>query len=81
MLARFWSPKLEIDLKEALNTRDPLELQAGFPKTAEELFNYQALVLDDLEAVTRGLPPQRLQIAQPELITRYMTNTIKKVQR
>jgi len=34
----------------ALNTRDPLELQGGFPKTAEELYNYQALVIDDLEA-------------------------------
>src|SRR5207248_8758656 len=34
----------------ALNTRDPHVLEGGFPKTAEELYNYQALVLDDLEA-------------------------------
>src|SRR5438093_3775207 len=33
-----------------LNTRDPLELQGGFPKVAEELYAYQAVVLDDLEA-------------------------------
>jgi len=33
-----------------LNTRDPLELQGGFPKTAEELYAYQAVVLDDLES-------------------------------
>jgi len=34
----------------ALNTRDQFELQGGFPKTVEELYNYQAIVLDDLEA-------------------------------
>src|SRR5205823_399543 len=34
----------------ALNTRDPHELEGGFPKTAEELYAYQGIVLDDLEA-------------------------------
>jgi hypothetical protein len=29
------------------------------------------MVVDDLEAVVRGLPPQRLQIAHPELAPRY----------
>ena len=33
-----------------VNTRDEHELQGGFPKTAEELFTYHALILDDLEA-------------------------------
>jgi uncharacterized membrane protein len=33
-----------------LNTRDEAELKGGFPKTAEELFQYQAIVLDDLES-------------------------------
>ncbi len=33
-----------------LNTEDALELRGGFPKTAEELFKYEALILDDLEA-------------------------------
>ncbi|HYG21624.1 MAG TPA: glutamine amidotransferase [Verrucomicrobiae bacterium] len=33
-----------------LNTRDELELRGGFPKTAEELFQYHAVVLDDVEA-------------------------------
>jgi len=33
-----------------LNTLDEFELREGFPKTAEELFKYQAIVLDDLEA-------------------------------
>jgi len=33
-----------------LNTRDGAELAGGFPKTAEDLFAYHAIVVDDLEA-------------------------------
>lgn len=33
-----------------LNTRDAAELQEGFPKTAERLFGYHAVILDDVEA-------------------------------
>jgi uncharacterized membrane protein len=33
-----------------LNTRDEAELRGGFPKTAEELYEYHALILDDVEA-------------------------------
>jgi hypothetical protein len=33
-----------------LNTRDEVELRGGFPKTAEDLFGYHALIVDDLEA-------------------------------
>ncbi len=33
-----------------LNTRDESELRSGFPKTPEELFAYEAVVLDDIEA-------------------------------
>lgn len=47
--------------------------------TVEGCWEIGEMVVDDLEAITRGLPPQRLQIAQPELITRYVTNTIRKV--
>jgi uncharacterized membrane protein len=32
------------------NTRDETELRAGFPKSAEDLFAYQAVILDDVEA-------------------------------
>ena len=32
------------------NTRDPAELRDGFPKTAEALFDYHAVILDDIEA-------------------------------
>jgi len=33
-----------------LNTRDDLELRAGFPSTPEELYAYDAVIVDDLEA-------------------------------
>ncbi|MHC4677341.1 MAG: glutamine amidotransferase [Planctomycetota bacterium] len=33
-----------------LGTRDEVELRDGFPKTAEELFGYHAVILDDIEA-------------------------------
>ncbi|WP_437206374.1 glutamine amidotransferase [Planctomicrobium sp. SH664] len=33
-----------------LNTRDERELQGGFPKTRAELFQYDAVILDDVEA-------------------------------
>lgn len=33
-----------------LNTKDEEELRGGFPKDAEELFQFDALVLDDIEA-------------------------------
>ena len=33
-----------------LNVQDEFELREGFPKTAEELFKYRAVIIDDLEA-------------------------------
>ena len=33
-----------------LGTEDEVELRDGFPKTAEELYRYHAIVIDDLEA-------------------------------
>src|SRR4051812_25799129 len=33
-----------------LNTRDEVELRAGFPRTPEELYGYHAIILDDVEA-------------------------------
>lgn len=42
----------------------------------EGLWEIGRMVVDDLEAITCGLPPQRLQIAQPELIGRYASNRV-----
>jgi phosphoglycerate dehydrogenase-like enzyme len=42
----------------------------------EGLWEIGRMVVDDLEAIARGLPPQRLQAAQPELIARYATSRV-----
>ncbi|MSU64903.1 MAG: hypothetical protein EXS38_02105 [Opitutus sp.] len=33
-----------------LNTRDEVELRAGFPRTPEDLYGYSAVILDDVES-------------------------------
>ena len=45
-----------------LNTRDEVELRAGFPRTAEELYGYHAVILDDLEA--EFFSPDQAQLLQ-----------------
>lgn len=43
----------------------------------EGLWEIGEMALDDLEAVLRGLPPRRLQNAEPELALRYASNDAK----
>ncbi len=45
-----------------LNTRDETELRAGFPRTAEELYGFDAVVLDDLES--EFFAPEQAQVLQ-----------------
>ena len=44
----------------------------------EGLWELGRMVVDDLEALARGLPPQQLQAAQPELIGQVATSRIPK---
>jgi phosphoglycerate dehydrogenase-like enzyme len=41
----------------------------------EALWEIGRLVVDDLEAILRGLPPRRMQVAEPELASRYVRTT------
>jgi phosphoglycerate dehydrogenase-like enzyme len=41
----------------------------------EALWEIGSLVVDDLEAIVHGLPPRRLQAAEPELAARYVRTT------
>lgn len=43
----------------------------------EGLWEIGQMVVDDLEAITQGLPPQRLQVAQPELVKRYASSSVR----
>ena len=45
-----------------LNTRDDVELRAGFPRTPEELYGYHAVVIDDLES--EFFAPEQAQLLQ-----------------
>ncbi len=45
-----------------LNTRDDVELRAGFPRTPEELYGYHAVILDDVEA--EYFSPDQAQLLQ-----------------
>jgi phosphoglycerate dehydrogenase-like enzyme len=47
----------------------------------ETLWEVGRLVVDDLEAIARGLPPRRLQAAEPELVTRHVRTTQLVVER
>jgi uncharacterized membrane protein len=49
-----------------LGTEDDKELAGGFPKTAEELFRYRAIILDDLEA-------EFFTAAQMSLVQRFVS--------
>jgi phosphoglycerate dehydrogenase-like enzyme len=42
----------------------------------EGLWEIGQMVVDDLEAIVQRLPPQRLLVAQPELIARYASNRV-----
>ena len=44
---------------------------------AEAMTELGEMVVDDLEAIVRGLPPRRLQMAEPELSLRYASNRAK----
>ncbi len=44
----------------------------------EGLWELGRMVVDDLEAIAQGLPPQRLQLAQPELVGRFSTNKVPR---
>jgi phosphoglycerate dehydrogenase-like enzyme len=41
----------------------------------EALWEIGRRVVDDLEAILRGLPPRRLQVGEPELASRYLRTT------
>jgi uncharacterized membrane protein len=45
-----------------LNTKDEFELRGGFPKLAEDLYGYHAIIIDDLEA--EFFTPDQLTLIQ-----------------
>ncbi|MEA3334634.1 MAG: NAD(P)-dependent oxidoreductase [Chloroflexota bacterium] len=75
--------KLATDVfpNEPLGQKHPIRNATGAVLSAhragsveEGLWEIGEMVVDDLEAIARDLPPQRLQLAQPELVARYASN-------
>ncbi|HRW04377.1 MAG TPA: NAD(P)-dependent oxidoreductase [Caldilineaceae bacterium] len=42
----------------------------------EQMWLLGEMVVDDLEAIALGMPPRRLQVAEPELVARYRSNSV-----
>ena len=43
----------------------------------EAMWQLGEMVVDDLEAIAQGLPSRRLQLAEPELVARYRSNSVR----
>ena len=43
----------------------------------EAMWQLGEMVVDDLEAIAQGLPSRRLQLAEPELVGRYRSNSVR----
>jgi phosphoglycerate dehydrogenase-like enzyme len=78
VLAGRFKAAIDVFPTEPLPLDHPIRKAAGAVLSAhragsvpEGLWDLGEMVVDDLEAVARGLPPQRLQVAQPELARRY----------
>lgn len=81
VLARRFKAAIDVFPIEPLPLNHPIRQAPGAILSAhragsvkEGLWEIGQMVVDDLEAIVQGLPPQRLQAAQPELIRRYSRN-------
>jgi phosphoglycerate dehydrogenase-like enzyme len=81
VLAGRFRAAIDVFPVEPLDTDHPIRQASGAVLSAhragavqEALWQIGDTLLDDLEAISRGLPPQRMQIAQPELISHYATS-------
>ena len=45
---------------------------------AQGMVELGEMVVDDLEAIVKGMPPRRLQMAEPELSMRYASTRAKR---
>jgi phosphoglycerate dehydrogenase-like enzyme len=83
VLARRFKAAIDVFPVEPLPPDHPIRKAPGAVLSAhragsvtEGLWELGRMVVDDLEAIAQGLPPQRLQLAQPELIGRFATNRV-----
>jgi phosphoglycerate dehydrogenase-like enzyme len=82
VLAGRFRAAIDVFPSEPLDPAHPIRTAPGVvlsPHRAglvqEALWEIGSRVVDDLEAILRGLPPRRLQVGEPELATRYLRTT------
>ncbi|MEM7536759.1 MAG: NAD(P)-dependent oxidoreductase [Chloroflexota bacterium] len=71
-------PQEPLDPNHPIRTAENAILSAHRAGSVPEgLYEIGEMVVDDLEALNLGVPPRRLQLAQPELMSRYESNKVK----
>ena len=82
VLAGRFRAAIDVYPEEPLDAAHPIRTAPGAvlsPHRAglvqEALWELGRMVVDDLEAIARGLPPRRMQAAEPELASRHVRTT------
>lgn len=82
VLAGRFRAGIDVYPEEPLDPEHPIRTAPGAvlsPHRAglvqDALWEIGRMVVDDLEAIARGLPPRRMQAAEPELAARYVRTT------
>ena len=78
VLAGRFRAAIDVFPQEPLAPDHPIRRASGAVLSAhragsvqEGLWTIGEMVVDDLEAIVQGLPPRRLQLAEPETVARY----------
>lgn len=84
VLAGRFRAAIDVFPQEPLDPDHPIRQAAGAILSAhragsvkEAMWQLGEMVVDDLEAIARGLPPRRMQAAEPELVGRYRSNAVR----
>ena len=84
VLAGRFKAAIDVFPQEPLDPDHPIRTAEGAILSAhragsvrESMWELGEMVVDDLEAVALGMPPRRLQRAEPELVARYQSNRVR----
>ena len=88
VLAGRFKAAIDVFPQEPLDPNHPIRTAEGAILSAhragsvpESMWDLGEMVVDDLEAIALGVPPRRLQMAEPELVGRYRSNRVKGYQK
>ena len=71
-------PQEPLDPNHPIRTAEKAILSAHRAGSVrEQMWLLGEMVVDDLEAIALGVPPRRMQLAEPELVARYQSNRVE----